>query len=320
MTPHAETAGISGISIVLPLVLLAVLSATLAVEAGLINIGRRDAAFAAPEVITIAPHEFQYRDATEYFRRGLAVDAPKREAYVRMPLTIMRYQTSLFEYDRCVADGACPDPEGRSTTSGDDTPVTGVSYEDALRYANWLSQKSGEQWRLPTDFELAYAAADRFPDDALGTDANSKNPALRWLADYEREARRTASSDPAPQPKGWFGVSQTGLADFGGNIWEWTSTCNKRVDLEKEAVVDEPDPANCGIMIAAGRHRAPMSTFVRNPKGGGCSVGSPPDNLGFRLVRRLSFIESIEDFTRRVAADMIGGAIFKEVQQDDNEG
>ena len=200
MTPHAETAGVSGISIAIPLALLAVLSAALAVETGLVNIGRRDAALAAPEAVTIAPHEFEYRDATEYFRSGLAVDAPKRRASVRMPLTIMKYQTSLSEYGRCVADGACPEPEGRDTASGGDTPVTGVSYEDALRYAGWLSQQTGEDWRLPTDFELAYAADDRFPDDALGVDADSKNPALRWLADYEREARRTASSDPAPQP------------------------------------------------------------------------------------------------------------------------
>ncbi|MFC5758687.1 SUMF1/EgtB/PvdO family nonheme iron enzyme [Rhizobium sp. GCM10022189] len=320
MTPHAETAGVSGISIAIPLALLAVLSAALAVETGLVNIGRRDAALAAPEAVTIAPHEFEYRDATEYFRSGLAVDAPKRRASVRMPLTIMKYQTSLSEYGRCVADGACPEPEGRGTASGGDTPVTGVSYEDALRYAGWLSQRTGEDWRLPTDFELAYAADDRFPDDALGVDADSKNPALRWLADYEREARRTASSDPAPQPRGSFGLSRTGLADFGGNVWEWTSTCNKRIDLDKESLAGEPDPAGCGIMIAAGRHRAPMSTFVRNPKGGGCSVGSPPDNLGFRLVRQAGFFERIEDFTRRVVTDMIGGAILRGVQRNDDEG
>ena len=42
---------------------------------------------------------------------------------------------------------------------------------------------------------------------------------------------------------------------------------------------------SCGIYIASGRHRAPLSSFIREPKSGGCSVGTPPDNLGFRLVR-----------------------------------
>ncbi|PLU59076.1 nitrate reductase, partial [Sinorhizobium medicae] len=32
-------------------------------------------------------------------------------------------------------------------------------------------------------------------------------------------------------------------------------------------------------------HRAALSSFVRNPKGGGCAVGAPPDNVGFRLVK-----------------------------------
>jgi hypothetical protein len=27
-----------------------------------------------------------------------------------------------------------------------------------------------------------------------------------------------------------------------------------------------------------------MSNFIRDGKSGGCAVGTPPDNLGFRLV------------------------------------
>ena len=28
-----------------------------------------------------------------------------------------------------------------------------------------------------------------------------------------------------------------------------------------------------------------MSAFIRDAQSGGCSIGAPPDNLGFRLVR-----------------------------------
>ena len=34
-----------------------------------------------------------------------------------------------------------------------------------------------------------------------------------------------------------------------------------------------------------GLHRAYMSNFVRDGKSGGCAVGTPPEHLGFRLVR-----------------------------------
>ncbi|MBV2185865.1 MAG: formylglycine-generating enzyme family protein, partial [Rhizobium sp.] len=42
---------------------------------------------------------------------------------------------------------------------------------------------------------------------------------------------------------------------------------------------------SCGIYIASGKHRSPLSSFIRDPKSGGCSVGTPPDNVGFRLIR-----------------------------------
>jgi hypothetical protein len=37
--------------------------------------------------------------------------------------------------------------------------------------------------------------------------------------------------------------------------------------------------------VLEGRHRAYMSNFVRDGKSGGCAVGTPPENLGFRLIK-----------------------------------
>lgn len=309
MARNAAIEPVSGISIAIPLVLFAALSAAVAVQAGLVATEGRGVTAAPPQTIVIAPHRFTYRDASEYFRDGLAVDAPKLDMNVISTLEIMKFQTTLRDYNRCVADAICAPAENRDEASSrEETPVTGVSYDDAVQYAAWLSEHTGVQWRLPTDFELAYAAADRFPDDALGIDPNDRNPANRWLADYEREARRAAAIDPRPQPQGSFGISQTGLVDFAGNVWEWTSTCNKRVELSRIGRVEEPDPESCGIMIAAGKHRAPMSSFVRIPKGGGCSVGSPPDNLGFRLVRSQGFLESLKDRMRRAMTEVFDPA------------
>ena len=42
---------------------------------------------------------------------------------------------------------------------------------------------------------------------------------------------------------------------------------------------------NCGVRVVEGLHRAYMSNFVRDGKSGGCAVGTPPEHLGFRLVR-----------------------------------
>jgi hypothetical protein len=41
---------------------------------------------------------------------------------------------------------------------------------------------------------------------------------------------------------------------------------------------------NCGVRIVEGQHRAYVTDFIRDARAGGCAVGVPPDNLGFRLV------------------------------------
>lgn len=279
----APSSSVSAVSLAVPLLLLAFLTVMLIAR---LDIGSREAPEAAldpPQTVVISPHSFPYRDAGEFYRGAYAVDGPLRELTVTEPLEIMKYQVSEREYAICVDDGGCLAPE-RPNDRKVDVPVVGVSYDDALAYAGWLSRRTGEIWRLPRDEELAFAAGSRFPDDALGVDADTRNPALRWLADYRREVARKASTNPAPQPRGNFGESEFGLADFAGNIWEWTGTCNRRVILDDGGDIAS-DISSCGIYLAVGKHRSPMSSFVRDPKGGGCSVGTPPDNLGFRLVK-----------------------------------
>ena len=41
-----------------------------------------------------------------------------------------------------------------------------------------------------------------------------------------------------------------------------------------------------------------MSTFVRDGRSGGCSVGAPPDNLGFRLVKERPWYAPLLELAR----------------------
>lgn len=273
---------VSTASVALPLAALALLSGAIAFQAGLMPVGAAQR-MASPQTVTIPAGSFEYRQFGEFYRAGYAVDGPRGLQEMKHAVTLMKFQVSTADYDQCVAEAVCPARESKSP-SRPDLPVTGVSHDDATIYARWLTEKTGETWRLPSDVELAFAAGSKFSDDALGIDPDSRNPALRWLADYEREAARKASRVPDPQPYGAFGENEHGLSDFGGNVWEWTASCNRRVDIAADAGAART-AETCGIYIASGKHRAPLSSFVRDPKSGGCSVGTPPDNVGFRLVR-----------------------------------
>lgn len=235
----------------------------------------REAPAEGPEVVAVPAGAWDWRPAGTWRQGGLQVDPPLLRAEASEPLHIMRFQVSRGEYALCVADGAClPADPGAS-----DEPQTGVSWHDATAYADWLSERTGETWRLPTDAEWQRAAAERFADDALGAAGGFAD---RWLARYEAEA--AAEVDAVVRVRGGFGENTLGVSDMGGNVWEWTTDCSLTGTLSGGGDVAEVSEY-CGARVAEGRHRAMVIDFVRDASAGGCAAGVPPDHLGFRLVR-----------------------------------
>ena len=234
---------------------------------------------AAPDLVELQAGHFRHRAAGEFLRDGRPVAAPLVTAETKT-LAVMKHQVMAVDYQRCVEAHACPvaDDDGAIP----DLPMVKVSWRDAQAYASWLSRLTGERFRLPTDEEWAYAAAGRFEDDALPE--NARDDSQRRLAIYDRQARRQEMLDPAPRPVGSFGVNENGLLDVAGNVWEWTDTCYTRNALDARGDIVAAT-VNCGIRVVEGRHRTYMSDFIRDARAGGCAIGTPPRNLGFRLVR-----------------------------------
>ena len=234
-----------------------------------------------PALVELQPGSARYRAAGDFTRAGKPAEAPLTTVRIARPLAIMRHQVSGAEYQRCVTDGACRRLPADVAIAAD-RPAVQVSWRDADAYAAWLSRKTGDTWRLPTDEEWAYAAGSRYQDDGLPVD---DDPARRWLARYEREASlKDARSDSELRPLGAFGANEHGLFDIGGNVWEWTNTCFHRVAIgaagEAAAVT-----VNCGVRVVEGQHRSYVTDFIRDARAGGCAAGVPPSHLGFRLVR-----------------------------------
>ena len=222
-----------------------------------------------------------YRVAGDFTRAGRQVEAPLASVRFTEPLSIMKHQVSGADYQRCVDAAACRAP-GPGVKALADRPAVQISWHDANSYAAWLSHRTGEHYRLPTDEEWAYAAGSRYKDDGLPVDEN--DPSKRWIARYDRESNRESGADTEPQPFGHFGVNENGLYDTSGNVWEWTSTCFVRTALDAAGRAGSKT-SNCGVRVAEGQHRAYVTDFIRDARAGGCAVGIPPDNLGFRLVR-----------------------------------
>jgi len=108
-----------------------------------------------------------------------------------------------------------PAHDSGSGFNDDDQPVVRVSWHDATAYAEWLSQETGEDYRLPTEAEWEYAcrtgATARF---FFGDDADD-------LGDY---AWFEGNSGEQTRPVGQKQPNKRGLHDMLGNVWEWTGS------------------------------------------------------------------------------------------------
>ncbi|GEM_PF-2391613 len=99
-------------------------------------------------------------------------------------------------------------------------PVVGISWNDAVKYAKWLSRVSGLSWRLPTEDEWEKAAR-------VDTNPNAIHHIYPWGDDFNpafcntREGGRQRPTSVGHYPEG---ASPTGVYDMAGNVWEWTSS------------------------------------------------------------------------------------------------
>lgn len=230
--------------------------------------------------------QLSYYPAGEFLRNGYPAVPPQATVHFKTELVVATRQVSQREYAACVSEGACKplDRKQRDAVSAD-LPVVGVSWRDATAYAQWISKKTGQNYRLPTYVEWVHAAGDAYKEDAILEDFDINNPAQRWLAEYALESQRKTSVDGTLRPFGGFGQNDRGVQDIAGNVWEWTDTCHVREYLDSKGESDVLRNENCGVRVVAGAHRSYIPDFIRDAKSGACSVGVPPSNLGFRLVR-----------------------------------
>lgn len=254
---------------------------------------------AAAQTVEVGTTELDYPLPGEFLVEGRPAASPIETVKVRR-FQVMKQQVSAQDYSRCVTSGACRPADGL-TPEGADVPATGVSYLDAVAFAGWYSNETGYAWRLPTAQEAAAAAGERFSGDAFSAAAeDAANPAVAWLRRYREEAAAKRPADPVVKPRGYYGANTNGVEDFGGNVWEWTSTCYVRISLAADRTTTKASTDNCGVHVLEGLHRAYMSNFIRDGKSGGCAVGTPPEHLGFRLVRDDTFLASTKILAGRL--------------------
>jgi formylglycine-generating enzyme required for sulfatase activity len=153
-------------------------------------------------------------------------------------------------------------------SSQDDQAVTYVNWYDAQAFCQWLSDKEGLTYRLPTEAEWEYACR-------AGTSTHysfGDVPAKHFLA-RAREASLKVGRTP---PNGW------GLCDMHGNVEEW---CHDWYGpYEQQRQVDPSGYAHGDFRVLRGGSHGTDIYYLRSAN----RMGALPEDkhwlIGFRVV------------------------------------
>jgi formylglycine-generating enzyme required for sulfatase activity len=139
-------------------------------------------------------------------------ESPVHRVTIGSPIAMSRDEISVAEFNRyCVAmDAPCPDNPWRT----EDYPVVNVSWDDAVRYTDWLSEQTGHVYRLPTEAEWEYAARAGTTTPFFFGDEVTPSSA--------RSSANTPNTMPLPVSERRVNRNPFRLYHMSGNVREWT--------------------------------------------------------------------------------------------------
>ena len=165
-----------------------------------------------------------------------------------------------------------------------DHPVVNVTWYDALAYAAWIAQLSGQAWRLPSEAEWEKAA--RW-DPATGASRIWPwGDTLDTTRCNTSEAGRRLTTPVGSYPNG---ASPCEAQDLAGNVWEWLSSLHQPYpycasDGREAVATDACDQTSRAIRGGSWRYTVIGARAAYRG-------GAPPADIyaarGFRLVRAL---------------------------------
>ncbi|MEW5723900.1 MAG: formylglycine-generating enzyme family protein [Thermodesulfobacteriota bacterium] len=157
-------------------------------------------------------------------------------------------------------------------------PANGVSWFGAAGFCDWLTQKTGKTFRLPTEAEWEKAAR--------GGLEGKRYP---WGNDSPEGKANYGQNFTNPKytltPVGSYPPNPYGLYDMAGNLWEWCQDWYEKDYYRKSPARNPTGPETGTLKVIRGGSWGGLDIQVRC----GIRIGENPyvsdSRVGFRLAR-----------------------------------
>ncbi len=202
---------------------------------------------------------------TNYDASAYQIESPVHQ------VSISSYAIGKFEVTQAQWNAAMGN--NPSNIQGENLPIENVTWEEVQAFISILNEKSGLNYRLPTEAEWEFAAKGGNKSEEFGYSGNSVLSACGWYySNSEATTHEVGSKIP----------NELGIYDMSGNVREW---CNDWFGYYYSSMEDNPQGAYDGNMkVNRGGSWTTPAVNCRNTYRHTDYPYEKALDLGFRLV------------------------------------
>ena len=233
-----------------------------------------------PEMVVVPAGEFMMGSPPS---GDHGAESPVHRVTIAEPFAVGVYEVTFDEWDACVGGGGCGGyrPRDYEGWGRGIRPVIDVSWKDARAYVDWLSRRTGEDYRLLSEAEWEYAAR-------AGTTTR-----YHWgdEIDWDRancHAEMCGDNWEYTAPVGSFAANAFGLHDMHGNVWEWVGDCWNGSYAGAPSDGSVWESGDCGRRALRGGSWGSTPRNLRAAYRYGDGMGDRHGRNGFRVARTLA--------------------------------
>nr|VFK64145.1 MAG: Formylglycine-generating enzyme, required for sulfatase activity, contains SUMF1/FGE domain [Candidatus Kentron sp. UNK]VFK69429.1 MAG: Formylglycine-generating enzyme, required for sulfatase activity, contains SUMF1/FGE domain [Candidatus Kentron sp. UNK] len=241
---------------------------------------------AGPEMMVLPAGEFMMGSEDEPERRF--DEGPRHQVRFDASFALGITQITFDDYDRFARATGRRLPNDWNWGRGR-RPVIDVSWWDATAYAEWLSEETGEKYRLPSEAEWEYGArAGTTTPFSTGKCIDTSQANYNGNHGYANCEAKAGAYRGNTVPAGSLPANPWGLHEMRGNVWEWTADCwhgSYRGAPEHGGAWDEEDDGNCSLRVVRGGSWNGRPRNLRSAFRDRRSAEEANYFIGFRLAR-----------------------------------
>jgi formylglycine-generating enzyme required for sulfatase activity len=145
-------------------------------------------------------------------------DETPRHAVTLQPFAASETEITFAQWDACVAAGGCTSRGPDSNWGRGKRPKINVTWPEAKEYTKWLATLTGQPYRLLTESEWEYLAANQ--ETTLFEDGTTMEAHRAFLKALSEHAWWNDKANGTTQEVRKLKPTPFGLYDIFGNVWE----------------------------------------------------------------------------------------------------